>query len=128
MSATDEDFLRVEIDRYLADYRAWYRDGESKDLRIGMPRLLRGREGGVGIILLHGYMAAPEEVALLGERLNALGLTVYLPRLPGHGTSSANLEAVGWRDWAGAADSALRHSSTKIIVCAQPACARRYQF
>jgi len=111
MSATDEEVLRAEVERYLADYRAWYRDGESKDLRVGMPRLLRGREGGAGIIILHGYMAAPEEVALLGEGLRALGLTVYLPRLPGHGTSSANLEAVGWLDWAGAADEAWRRVS-----------------
>jgi esterase/lipase len=106
-----EDPLRDEIDRYLADYRAWYRDDGSKDLRIGMPRLFRGREGGAGIIILHGYMAAPEEVALLGEGLKALGLTVYLPRLPGHGTSPANLEAVGWRDWAGAVDEAWRRVS-----------------
>lgn len=111
MSAADEDVLREEIGLYLEDYRAWFRDGESKDLGIGMPRLLRGRDGAAGIIILHGYMAAPEEVSLLGERLNALGLTVYLPRLPGHGTSPANLEAVGWPDWARAADEAWRRVS-----------------
>jgi len=108
MSDAGEELLRGEVERYLADYRAWYRAGESKDLRIGMPRLLPGREGGVGIIVLHGYMAAPEEVAVLGERLNALGLTVYLPRLPGHGTSPGNLASVGWTDWAGVADGAWR--------------------
>ena len=111
MSDAGEELLRGEVERYLADYRAWYRDGESKDLRIGMPRLLAGRQGSAGIIILHGYMAAPEEVALLGERLNALGLTVYLPRLPGHGTSPANLASVGWTDWAGAADEAWRRVS-----------------
>jgi len=108
MSDAGEELLRGEVERYMADYRAWYRDGESKDPRIGMPRLLAGRQGSAGIIILHGYMAAPEEVALLGERLNALGLTVYLPRLPGHGTSPANLASVGWTDWAGAADEAWR--------------------
>jgi len=111
MSDAGEELLRGEVERYMADYRAWYRDGESKDLRIGMPRLLAGRQGSAGIIILHGYMAAPEEVALLGERLNALGLTVYLPRLPGHGTSPANLASVGWTDWAGAADEAWRRVS-----------------
>lgn len=111
MSDAGEELLRGEVERYLADYRAWYRDGESKDPRIGMPRLLAGRQGSAGIIILHGYMAAPEEVALLGERLNALGLTVYLPRLPGHGTSPANLASVGWTDWAGAADEAWRRVS-----------------
>ena len=111
MSVSGDDLLREEVERYLADYKAWYRAGESKDLRIGMPRLLRGQEGGTGIIILHGYMAAPEEVALLGERLNALGLTVYLPRLPGHGTSPDNLASVGWADWAGAADEAWRRVS-----------------
>ena len=111
MSDAGEELLRGEVERYMADYRAWYRDGESKDPRIGMPRLLAGRQGSAGIIILHGYMAAPEEVALLGERLNALGLTVYLPRLPGHGTSPANLATVGWTDWAGAADEAWRRVS-----------------
>lgn len=107
----DEDLLKEEIGRYRDDYRRWYRCGESKDPRIGMPRLLRGGEGAAGVVILHGYMAAPEEVALLGERLNALGLTVYLPRLPGHGTSPLNLASVGWMDWAGAADEAWRRVS-----------------
>jgi esterase/lipase len=111
MSGADEELLRDEIDRYRTDYRYWCREGESKDLWIGMPRLLRGREGAAGLIILHGYMAAPEELALLAERLNASGLTVYLPRLPGHGTSPANLASVGWADWAGAADSAWRRVS-----------------
>ncbi len=92
--------LEAARGRYEADYRRYFIEGESKPIGVGMPRCLEAPGSKLGLVLVHGYMAAPEEVALLGDRIRALGVTVYLPRLPGHGTSPDNLETVGWRDWA----------------------------
>lgn len=51
------------------------------------PFLLDG--GDVGCVCTHGFTASPEEMRWLGEYLNARGLTVYGPRLAGHGIDPA---------------------------------------
>jgi len=61
------------------------------------PRLLPG--GDTGILLLHGYTGYPGEMYYLGERLNAAGYTVSIPRLPGHGTDTGDFLASGADDW-----------------------------
>jgi esterase/lipase len=91
--------LEKACSEYEAEYRRWFVEGESKPIGIGMPRLLESPGARTGMVLVHGYMAAPEEVALLGRRIQRLGITVYLPRLPGHGTSPCNLAATGRQDW-----------------------------
>jgi len=35
----------------------------------------------------------------LARRLNEQGLTVHVPRLPGHGTNREDFRRTGWRDW-----------------------------
>jgi esterase/lipase len=101
-----DDLIAVELERFERDYAAWFREGESKPMDVGRPRILAPERPESGVILVHGYMAAPEEPAPLARRLRDLGLAVYLPRLPGHGTSPANLSAVRWRDWAAAVEDA----------------------
>ncbi|MBL8966098.1 MAG: alpha/beta fold hydrolase, partial [Spirochaetaceae bacterium] len=93
--------------RYEEEYRRHFTEGESKAPGIGMPRCLESPGSKLGLVLVHGYMAAPEEVALLAERIRALGVTVYLPRLPGHGTAPGNLESVGRGDWVRAVAEAV---------------------
>jgi carboxylesterase len=43
----------------------------------------------------------------LGEALTAAGFPVRAVRLPGHGTTPADLARTGWRDWLASAESAL---------------------
>ncbi len=50
-------------------------------------RLLRGR-GDSAVIVVHGFAASPFEVEALAEKLADGGATVYLPLLPGFGSSS----------------------------------------
>jgi carboxylesterase len=52
-----------------------------------------------GCLLLHGLTGSPFEMRWLGQHLNALGYTVYGPRLPGHGTDPHDLQRVSWREW-----------------------------
>jgi len=78
---------RQALAEFEADYRAFYREGESKERRVGAPLLLRGRSRRLGVVLLHGFLSAPMEVAELAAYLNGKGLWVYLARLKGHDTS-----------------------------------------
>jgi len=57
------------------------------------------KRGKVGCLLCHGYTGTPKEVRALGEYLAELGVTVYAPRLPGHGSSIANLQGTSFNIW-----------------------------
>lgn len=55
--------------------------------------------GAVGCVCTHGFTASPEEMRWLGDYLHAHGLTVFAPRLAGHGTDPAQMRAQTWLDW-----------------------------
>jgi esterase/lipase len=86
------------------DYGKFKVEGESKPVSVGMPFLLKGRSRSMGIVLSHGYMAAPLEVRELAEYLNRLGFWVYVPRLKGHGTSPEDLATRSHLDWRASVD------------------------
>ncbi|RYG65174.1 esterase, partial [bacterium] len=54
----------------------------------------------IGVVLVHGFTGTPYEVRYLGDRLVEAGYTVRGLRLPGHGTSIADLDRTRWEDWA----------------------------
>ncbi len=81
------------------DYTNFYIEGESKEKDAGRPFLLKGKNKDTGIILIHGYMAAPLEVRELANYLWEMGYTVYAPRLKGHGTSPDDLETRSYMEW-----------------------------
>ena len=62
-----------------------------------MPVYLPGGENAV--IIYHGYLGSPDDVITLAEHLNREGFTVFVPRLPGHGTSGNDFMTTGGRDW-----------------------------
>jgi esterase/lipase/1-acyl-sn-glycerol-3-phosphate acyltransferase len=95
---------RQALDEFRADYRAFQRPGESKDMRVGAPVLLRGRSRSLGVVLVHGFLSAPMEVAELAAYLNGKGLWVYLVRLKGHGTSPEDLALRSGKDWVESVD------------------------
>jgi esterase/lipase/1-acyl-sn-glycerol-3-phosphate acyltransferase len=82
-----------------ADYSRYYTAEESKPKAIGRPFLIKGCSRRTGILLCHGYMAAPAEVAALARYLGRKGYSVYVPRLKGHGTSPVDLARCSYRDW-----------------------------
>ncbi|MGA1825635.1 MAG: alpha/beta fold hydrolase [bacterium] len=94
-----ELFYRYDKREFIADYTNYCLKEESKPMNIGAPFLLKRFRAKVGILLVHGYMAAPEEVRPLAERLHKAGYTVYAPRLRGHGTSPEDLAQRSWEDW-----------------------------
>ncbi|MDA8404643.1 MAG: alpha/beta fold hydrolase [Desulfobacteraceae bacterium] len=86
----------LDFDR---DYAAFFTEGQSKPKEVGRPFLIRGRTKDMGIVLLHGYMAAPLEVRALGDYLGGLGYRVFAPRLKGHGTAPEDLAASTYMEW-----------------------------
>ncbi|MCA1831724.1 MAG: alpha/beta hydrolase [Actinomycetota bacterium] len=61
-----------------------------------------------GILLVHGYTGSPQGLRPWGEHLSKEGFTVLCPRLPGHGTTIAELATSTWTEWVGEAEMALR--------------------
>lgn len=55
--------------------------------------------GAVGAVLCHGLTGMPGSLREWGEALATAGLTVRIPRLPGHGTRWQDANSVSWRDW-----------------------------
>ncbi|MEJ5945123.1 alpha/beta fold hydrolase [Pseudokineococcus basanitobsidens] len=53
----------------------------------------------VGVLALHGFTGSPASVGPWARALRAAGAEVAVPRLPGHGTSVADLDRSTWRDW-----------------------------
>ncbi|RJL31404.1 alpha/beta hydrolase [Bailinhaonella thermotolerans] len=65
-------------------------------------------EGGpVAVLLCHGFTGTPQSLRPWGEYLAAEGLTVALPRLPGHGTTWREMARTRWEDWYAELDRAF---------------------
>jgi esterase/lipase/1-acyl-sn-glycerol-3-phosphate acyltransferase len=95
---------RQAQDQFEADYLQFYRPGESKERTVGAPVLLKGRSRSLGVVLVHGYLAAPLEVAALAAYLNRKGFWVYQVRLRGHGTSPEDLALRSGTEWVESVD------------------------
>jgi len=107
-------YLRRQIHRFLfkreklafeMDYATFFIPGISKPKKIGRPYLVKGDRRKVGVVLSHGYMAAPEEVRGLATYLGKMGFWVYAPRLKGHGTLPEDLAGCTYQDWIDSMDA-----------------------
>lgn len=68
--------------------------------RSGAPYLLvPGDHTGLGVVLVHGFLASPAELRDLADKLAARGHPVIGVRLPGHGTSPWDLRERAWPEW-----------------------------
>jgi esterase/lipase/1-acyl-sn-glycerol-3-phosphate acyltransferase len=97
-------FLEFDQRQFATDYAAYRLEGESKPPDVGAPFLLKRAGAKTGVLLVHGYMAAPEEVRPLAAFLRRHGYTVYACRLPGHGTNPEDLAGRSWQEWLMAAE------------------------
>src|SRR6056297_781524 len=65
---------------------------------LGLPGFYEGNNG-KAVLAIHGFTGISDNLRYLSERLNREGFTVSLPRLPGHGTDSADFRTTGRGDW-----------------------------
>ncbi|MFY0408865.1 alpha/beta hydrolase [Solicola sp. PLA-1-18] len=63
--------------------------------------------GRTGALLVHGFTGSPASMTPWGRYLNQHGLTVRVPRLPGHGTTWQEMNRTTWHDWYAEVDAAL---------------------
>jgi carboxylesterase len=63
--------------------------------------------GGTGVLLCHGFTGSPQSLRPWADYLAAAGLSVSLPRLPGHGTSWQEMARTRWEDWYAEVDRAF---------------------
>jgi len=110
--------IKKALYEYEEDYNKFFVEGESKKKDVGMPRLIKGRSKDTGVVLIHGYMAAPPEVKELADYLGQKGLWVYLPRVKGHGTSPEDLAEQSYNSWIESVDDgyAIIDSICKRVV------------
>ena len=94
-----KSLLQEDLFRFEQDYARYYDPEFSKGPDVGRPFLLRPWRIRGGVVLSHGYMAAPLEVRALAQFLRGKGYAVYGIRLPGHGTAPENLAEARWEEW-----------------------------
>jgi len=128
LSWTPEFLLRRKIvqrlkrqmqSEYEKDYRLFFTPDESKDKAVGMPYLVSGRSRKIGVLLIHGYMAAPLEVKELARHLGSHGIWVYVPRLKGHATSPDDLATRSYKDWIRSVDTGyalIRNVCKRVVI------------
>jgi carboxylesterase len=76
--------------------------------------------GPIGAVVLHGFTGSPQSVRDWGVALAEAGLTVTVPRLPGHGTRWQDMARTRWTDWYAEAERAfdeLRTCCAEVFVC-----------
>jgi carboxylesterase len=72
-----------------------------------------------GALLCHGFTGSPQSMRPWAEYLAEAGLSVSLPRLPGHGTTWQDMARTRWEDWYAEVDRAfdkLRAHADEIFV------------
>ncbi len=110
---------RQAADQFEADYSRYHHPEESKDQHVGAPLLLKGTSRHLGIVLVHGFLAAPREVRELADYLHDKGYWVYCVRLRGHGTSPEDLATRTGSDWIESVDLGYALMSaicTRVVI------------
>jgi carboxylesterase len=64
--------------------------------------------GPTGVLLCHGFTGSPQSLRPWAEYLAEAGLSVSLPRLPGHGTTWQEMARTRWEDWFAEVDRAFQ--------------------
>lgn len=111
--------VREDAQLYSEERQASADSPHLKPEHIGKPTLLHRPHQRIGIVLCHGYLAAPAEVMMLAEFLHRLGYAVYVPRLRGHGTSPEQLAHVTADDWVRdyvRAVAIMRNTCDQVVV------------
>ena len=111
--------LGQAAEQFETEYSRFYRPDTSKERSIGAPFLLKGTSRRLGVVLVHGFLAAPREMLELAEHLHGKGFWVYCVRLRGHGTAPEDLATRNGSDWVESVDIGYAMMSaicTRVVV------------
>ncbi len=70
--------------------------------------------GPVGVLLCHGFTGTPQSLRPWAQHLAGAGLSVSLPRLPGHGTTWQEMARTRWEDWYAEVDRELGELAKRV--------------
>jgi len=84
---------------YFEEEYIQYKEVSPTEEDKGAPIILFDAKNDIGVVLSHGYMAAPKEMRTLAEYLFAKNINVHVIRLRGHGTDPQALKEVTMQDW-----------------------------
>ncbi len=76
--------------------------------------------GPIGVVVSHGFTGTPASMLPWAEHLAAVGYTVRLPLLPGHGTTWQDTNRTNWSDWYAAIDDAYAEVAARcetVFAC-----------
>jgi esterase/lipase/1-acyl-sn-glycerol-3-phosphate acyltransferase len=90
--------VRKEMSRLKNEFALRATPGKSVP-KTSEPYLLHGATRKIGVVLVHSYLAAPEQVRHLAIHLSRRGIWVYVPRLAGHGTTPEDLSERQYNEW-----------------------------
>ncbi len=120
-----EKIYQRDLQIFNSDYEIYFDQKFSKEKSIGSPFFLDSKPKTsskikrVGIVISHGYKAAPKEVEDLAKFLNGFGFKVYATRMKGHGTSPINIKDTNFEDWYLSSQrgyAALQNICSKILL------------
>jgi carboxylesterase len=69
--------------------------------------------GRAGALCIHGFTGNPGSMRPVAEAFAAAGLSVELPRLPGHGTTVEDMMTTTWADWSAEVEAAYQRLSAR---------------
>lgn len=73
-----------------------------------------GHHAATGVLVVHGLTSTPQTVRPVFSHLAELGYAVSAPRLPGHGTTVADMARTRYDDWYGAVEAAAADLSARV--------------
>ena len=102
-----------EMDEYKTDREAFSDDEDLKHIDIGKPYFFDKTDSKTVVVAIHGFSSAPTEVHELATYLHDKNISVYAPRLKGHGTTPLDLQNVSWKQWYDSLSRAIIIASLK---------------
>ncbi len=67
-----------------------------------------------GALVVHGFTGNPSSMTHQAQAFAAAGHHVEQPRLPGHGTTLADMQTTDWSDWSGGAAEAYDRLAERV--------------
>jgi carboxylesterase len=84
------------------------------EVMVGCEAFSHSGDSDVGVLVLHGFTGNPSSMTYQARAFAAAGLHVEQPRLPGHGTTLADMQTTDWSDWSGEAAAAYDRLAERV--------------
>ncbi|MFT4658478.1 MAG: carboxylesterase, partial [Ilumatobacter sp.] len=84
------------------------------DVMVGTESFSNVGDSSIGVLVIHGFTGNPSSMTLQARVMAQAGFHVEQPRLPGHGTTVADMLTTDWFDWSGEAAVAYDRLAERV--------------